>query len=233
MIYCSTVRIETPRHTHDKRLGHCYFAAVRKAPKTLEPRVVFFDLGMVIVDVEIQNGAKFWTENTGRPEEEFSAVFFESGIKDELDVGTIGLDDAITRAQALCNNVPRRTLIDSWNAILTKREYMKSTVETIARVSRCAVISNTDPIHAAWIEENAGIHEHIEHWIYSFDTGSMKPEPHILEYAIDRMGVEPQHTLLLDDRLDNLETAKQLGMDTIWFDNRDNVMKSLRDRMLI
>ena len=50
----------------------------------------------------------------------------------------------------------------------------------------------------------------------------IKPEPGIYRYAIEGLGVEPGEALFLDDRLENVEGARALGLHseifTTWED---------------
>jgi len=47
--------------------------------------------------------------------------------------------------------------------------------------------------------------------------GVAKPEPAIFERLLDRFGLTPNSTLMIDDTKENLETARKLGMQTIRF----------------
>jgi HAD superfamily hydrolase (TIGR01509 family) len=207
---------------------------VNNAPKTLHPAVVFFDLGMVVVDVDIVRARTLWSQMTGRDGHTFDDIFFGSGIKDAMDVGTINGPQALAQAELLCGGVVSQAeLLKCWNAILATRPRVSETIRQVGSIARCAVISNTDPLHARFIEEHCGIADIIEHWTYSFDTRSMKPEPEILNYALNKLGVAGSQALLVDDRRDNLATAATLGMDTVYFENIAQVRQALFQRGLL
>jgi putative hydrolase of the HAD superfamily len=47
-------------------------------------------------------------------------------------------------------------------------------------------------------------------------TGRRKPDPEAYRYALQVTQRDPEESLLLDDRLENLEAAARLGMRTLW-----------------
>ncbi len=51
----------------------------------------------------------------------------------------------------------------------------------------------------------------------SCDVGYMKPHPRIFQYALDRMAIEPQDTVMVGDSLRaDVEGAKTLGITAVW-----------------
>jgi FMN phosphatase YigB (HAD superfamily) len=50
--------------------------------------------------------------------------------------------------------------------------------------------------------------------VLSCDVGWLKPEPAILEAALERLGTRPEQALLVDDLPTNLHAAASLGMRT-------------------
>ena len=57
--------------------------------------------------------------------------------------------------------------------------------------------------------------------------GIAKPDPEIFLRLLDRFGLTGSRTLMIDDRLENLVVAEQLGMPTIHFHSS----QQLRDRL--
>lgn len=53
--------------------------------------------------------------------------------------------------------------------------------------------------------------------IVSGEVGLKKPDPRIFALAADRFGVSAQHTVFIDDRLENCAAAQQLGFHTHHF----------------
>jgi HAD superfamily hydrolase (TIGR01509 family) len=67
--------------------------------------------------------------------------------------------------------------------------------------------------------------------VISYEVGCAKPEPRIFEIALDRLGVAPSHALFVDDREENIEGARRLGIETFHFTGADSV-EALKKRMV-
>lgn len=62
----------------------------------------------------------------------------------------------------------------------------------------------------------------------SYEVHSVKPEPAIYEHCLEGLGLAPEQTLFLDDRMPNIQGAELLGMRAVQFTNRDDVLLQLR-----
>lgn len=64
--------------------------------------------------------------------------------------------------------------------------------------------------------------------VVSGEEKLVKPDPALYRVLIDRFGVEPQRTAFVDDRIENVETARALGFHGVLFTDAD----ALRARLL-
>jgi HAD superfamily hydrolase (TIGR01509 family) len=55
----------------------------------------------------------------------------------------------------------------------------------------------------------------------------VKPEPDIYRLLMERYGLVAEECIFLDDRADNIETARQLGMAGIVFQDYEQAKKEL------
>jgi putative hydrolase of the HAD superfamily len=66
-----------------------------------------------------------------------------------------------------------------------------------------------------------------DHQTFSYELGVVKPSEAIYRYAIEGLGVAPEQALFLDDRPENIEGARGLGMQaelyTAWEDMSENI----------
>jgi putative hydrolase of the HAD superfamily len=51
--------------------------------------------------------------------------------------------------------------------------------------------------------------------VISGEVGMRKPDPEIFTFTLDRLGVEPQRSVFVDDHPGHLKTAQELGMRTV------------------
>jgi putative hydrolase of the HAD superfamily len=63
--------------------------------------------------------------------------------------------------------------------------------------------------------------------VFSHEVGMTKPDPRIFEIACERLGVEPEDTVLVDDIEQYCMAAQTTGMRTIVYDNFKQLYKDL------
>jgi len=85
---------------------------------------------------------------------------------------------------------------------------------------RKLIFTNGDAPYARRVLERIGIHHHFDE-LHDIRASAYKPKPDPSGYALlcDRFGIDPQHALLADDMIQNLQPAKALGITTVWVDN--------------
>lgn len=79
-------------------------------------------------------------------------------------------------------------------------------------------ISNDVPRWSVKLRRSFGIEELISPWFISGDLGVRKPDSDIYRQAIARLGVPAHHMIFVDDRVKNLDAARNLGIRTVLFD---------------
>jgi 2-haloacid dehalogenase len=60
-----------------------------------------------------------------------------------------------------------------------------------------------------------------------------KPDPQIYEVALARFQAKPEHSLFIDDSLKNIEAARALGIQSLHFQDPDQLEQALRERNLL
>ncbi|HEU5351942.1 MAG TPA: HAD family phosphatase [Terracidiphilus sp.] len=58
---------------------------------------------------------------------------------------------------------------------------------------------------------------HFDVLVWSYQLGIAKPDPGIYRHTLAGLGTQPQETLFLDDKLVNIEAARQLGILSMQF----------------
>jgi 2-haloacid dehalogenase len=60
-----------------------------------------------------------------------------------------------------------------------------------------------------------------------------KPDPEIYQILLERYQLTPEECVFIDDRQENLDTAAQIGIETILFQTAQQVRKALKNLQLI
>jgi putative hydrolase of the HAD superfamily len=117
--------------------------------------------------------------------------------------------------------VPDEIIDEAWGALLLDFPLHKITLlDEARRQYRTFLLSNTNNIHRIKFESRfkeitaADIRDYFENVHYSFEMHSRKPDDEIFQKVIEENCLTPEETLLIDDSLPNIETAKGMGMQT-------------------
>jgi putative hydrolase of the HAD superfamily len=92
-----------------------------------------------------------------------------------------------------------------------------------------AIISNTSEAHIEFLESQYSFFDHFKERVYSHVFGARKPDSSIYEHALNIMGSEPGQSLFIDDRIENIRAAVDLGWRTIHLDEKTDLGQALTE----
>jgi len=81
-----------------------------------------------------------------------------------------------------------------------------------ARGIKTAILSNLPQPLGEELRATAGFLDPFDHQTFSYELKMAKPEAGIYHHAIEGLGVKPEEALFLDDRPENVEGARAVGM---------------------
>jgi len=93
------------------------------------------------------------------------------------------------------------------------------------------ILSNLPRTLGERLRGQAGFLDHFDQVTFSYELGFIKPEAPIYHHAIEGLGVEPAEALFLDDRPENVEGARAVGIHAEVFNSweefleRDNCVR--------
>jgi putative hydrolase of the HAD superfamily len=70
-------------------------------------------------------------------------------------------------------------------------------------------------------------HDMFDQLIFSCAQGAAKPERRIYEVTVDKLATEAQRAVLIDDKLEYVNGARQVGLNAILFESIDQVKNEL------
>ena len=105
------------------------------------------------------------------------------------------------------------------------------TLDFKSRGGRTALLSNGVPAVMDTVRSTRTLAEHFDAVVVSYEVGCVKPDPRIYQICLAQLGAHAVSTLFVDDRLENLEAAGRLGIQTFHFLG-DHSVAALRARLL-
>jgi putative hydrolase of the HAD superfamily len=92
---------------------------------------------------------------------------------------------------------------------------------------KTAILSNMPSDMADHARKNFDWLAYFDHHIFSAEVGSVKPEPAIYEHAIHALGMPPPEVLFIDDRDENLQQARAIGIRGIRYQSVEQLRGDL------
>ena len=93
----------------------------------------------------------------------------------------------------------------------------------------CYVLSNWSAETFIGMEENYPFLKNFDGIIISGEVKLIKPDKSIYELAISRFNLKPEETIFVDDKLENIQTAKSLNFKTIHLINPNRIKDEINN----
>jgi FMN phosphatase YigB (HAD superfamily) len=201
------------------------------------PRFFYFDLGNVLLTFDHSIACRRIAALTGLSEPFVQATIFDSGLQLRYEAGEISSDEFVESFMVATGRrvEPRRFLVDCSDVF----ELNAPIVPVVAHLKlagyRLGVLSNTCPAHWEFVSQGRYqvLQDLFEIVILSYERRAMKPMPLIYEEAVSASGVDPAEIFFTDDRFENVEGARQVGLDATLFRGVQSLMKDLRQREIM
>jgi putative hydrolase of the HAD superfamily len=91
-----------------------------------------------------------------------------------------------------------------------------------------AILSNMPTDMADHVRKTFPWIAEFDHHIFSAEVRAIKPDRAIYEHTIKVLGVEPQETIFIDDREENLTEARTIGIRAIRYQGVDRLRQDLQ-----
>jgi putative hydrolase of the HAD superfamily len=184
---------------------------------------IIFDLGGVILNIDYQLPVKAFRK---LGIEDFSAHFSQasqSTLLDDYETGKLSSQAFIEAVRGFVKpEVSDDQIVDAWNSILLDLpEQRLFTLEKAAENHRIFLLSNTNDLHIESFNrylldefQLPSLEPFFEQLYLSYEVGLRKPDPRIFEYVLQDAGLDPQNTLFIDDSIQHIQSANELGILT-------------------
>jgi HAD superfamily hydrolase (TIGR01509 family) len=190
------------------------------------PRAVIFDIGRVIIRVDLARSFGAFGKRDGlSPEQVWKALETDSRWGDWQEGRMTPRDWHKHLCEKFLLSLSFEEFCESWNRVLDPVTILPEALfERLAASCRLALLSNTDPIHVAHIEATFPFVRHFPVRVYSCRVGASKPAPAIYHHALREVDALPEEALYIDDLRENVSAAARLGMAGFHFTSPDELL---------
>ena len=178
---------------------------------------IIFDFGDIFINLDKQAtidglerlGLSSWNEDLDQ-------------LNISFEKGQISRDDFLLGIQKHIPNATIDDILMAWNAVLLDFPlYRLEFLQLLSKKFRLFLLSNTDAIHIDHFEQREGasfygdFYQCFEKVYFSYEMGMRKPDAEIYTTLINRHELTPKRTLFVDDKKENTDAAKALGLH-VW-----------------
>jgi glucose-1-phosphatase len=200
-----------------------------KRPEAKKTRAIIFDIGRVLVRLDIagaMGGLAGMISLT--PQETWAAIEHDPRWRDWQEGRMSPRDWQLHICRRLGVNLTFEQFSEIWNRVLDPTPLLDGAfLERLSKRYCLAVLSNTDPIHVAELEKRFDFFRFFKHRIYSCVVGASKPSPLIFRAALQACKTTADNAIYIDDIPAYVEAARQLGMTGIVFQSPDLLIADL------
>ena len=212
---------------------------------------VIFDVGKVLVEYDPDS----YMERLGfdlKTRQAVNQAMFQNPLWEESDRGKLSTEELlekfifndkeykeeITKAyQTVGNTIELFPYSVAWIKELKQRGYRVYILSNYAEVTydkelkqrgyRVYILSNYAEVTYEQTKEKMEFLPYVDGAVFSFQCKWIKPEREIYEELCRKYSIEPRESVFLDDRLDNIEQARNLGFFGIQFESYQQAVKEL------
>lgn len=199
------------------------------------PRIIYFDLGNVLLRFSHDRQCRQMAEVAGVQPDVIRGLLYEGTLGRELECGSVSTAEAY---EQLCATIGTRPdferLREASNDIF---QINVSIIPLVARLAaagyRLGLLSNTSHGHWTYLSDGRyasllpGVFDPL---ILSYEHGAMKPDASIFLAAAEEAGVQPEEVFYIDDLPANVEGAKRAGFDAVQYVGTGELAVELRKR---
>lgn len=202
-------------------------------------KCIIFDLGDVIIDLDF---SRFFNEvitpsPLNKPKTPIMLEFFRQS--DTYHQGKITEEDFYKQACELLQvcTLDQNSFFDAFNSIIANLNTdIVNLIKKIRELNSLTimVMSNINISHWKYLKKQKwDIWELFDAFILSHEIHLTKPDSKIFDYAIKKAGCNPEEILFIDDGLNNIRSAKEMGLNTIRFVGIENLITELNNYEII
>jgi putative hydrolase of the HAD superfamily len=191
-------------------------------------KCIAFDWGGVLIDNPVEEFAQECAKRIGVKPDQLKSSYAEFAYKFER---------GLIQENALWRNIGNRLNIsiqsdnsiwyDCFKTIYSPRKEIFDIAKSLKKEGYfIALLSNTEvPAMQFFLNQKYKL---FDYTIFSCAEGEAKPEPDLYKILLNKMNIPANQTLFIDDKYENIQAAKNLGMITIHFTNHKSFYDKLK-----
>ena len=162
------------------------------------------------------------------PYEKVREIYF-SDINDKMDLGEMTQDkfNEYVLDTLQISREKKHLLEEIFSEKLFIDEDLLKYIVEMGSKYKLGLLSNYSNDLRPKIENEWALGSVFDEIIISCEVGMIKPDPAIFNLMLARLGVKAEESVFIDDRIKNIDGAKKMGFQTIFFTSKEQALKEL------
>ncbi len=178
--------------------------------ETAPVKYIVFDLGKVLIDYCYDDFFALM-RSRGVQVAEVEAFLIEARLLD-YEHGHLSCEEFLAGMNRLLSApLSREQLTDAWNGLFAPIPAMLELARELKSRYPVYLLSNIGKLHWDFLSTTYDLDVYCHDRLASFEAGAMKPAADIYHCAQQRFALEPEYTLFIDDKPENISGATACG----------------------
>lgn len=108
------------------------------------------------------------------------------------------------------------------------RKNMKQLVKNLRKKYKVIALTNDNTIAYPAISKHLGMDDVFERQFVSSEIGASKPDKRAFVFLLNKFGLKPQELVFIDDKAENVASAKSMGIRGFQFTSLEKLVADLR-----
>jgi glucose-1-phosphatase len=187
---------------------------------------IIFDLGGVLLNIDYRHTEQAFIDLGITNFHDLYSQVKQNSFFDDWETGKITRADFVKGLQQACFlDLTEEQIRTAWNAMLIDLPLRRlQLLQQLRLYYDLVLLSNINEIHEDAIikmlkdTHGQNLAAFFDKIYYSHRIGLRKPSPEVFRYVLDDNGFKAEDTLFIDDSPQHIESAKALGIKTIYLE---------------
>lgn len=191
---------------------------------------IIWDIGGVLERTEDHAPRRALAASLNTTVDQLSHLIFGNSTEFRVQLGLISREEHFDYVQSelgLATKAELSAVIDQFFAGDRLDFKLVDHIRDLKRNYTTAVLSNYSDILRDRINNEWEIGDAFDHLIISAEVGFKKPSPEIYQVTIDTIGCQPGEAVFIDDDPNNIQAARQQGLQGIQFQSPEQALNQL------
>ena len=191
--------------------------------------ISLLDIGNVIASVDFLRFCRGVVLDASSDLQAVSRKYCEGDLKLKFDQGIIAPLDYLCMIgrDSLTASMSHGEIRELWQNVFSLLEGAEEGVETLSREHQLWIMSDTDPLHFAFLLSHYSFLRERERYYLSYEHGFLKSSPEAFEHVLNDSGLPAHEFVLIDDKPENCSSAAAVGIKSIRFETWPETITAL------